>query len=93
MIYDPSLVTYEELLDTFWSHIDPTQKDGQGNDRGTQYRTGIYTHSEEQRLAAEESKEKLQRNLAEVKGVQVSFRQGYSHHKLAPPCSYCMHLT
>ena len=71
MTYDPSLVTYEELLDTFWASIDPTQKDGQGGDRGTQYRTGVYTHSEEQRLAALASKEKLQHNIGEAQGRQV----------------------
>lgn len=46
--YDPSLVSYEDILKTFWGHIDPTQVNGQGGDRGTQYRTGIYPHTEEQ---------------------------------------------
>ncbi len=70
--YDPSLVTYEQLLDSFWAQIDPAQKDGQGNDRGTQYRSGIYTHNEEQRQVAEASREKLQKEIAEIKGVEVS---------------------
>lgn len=51
--YDPSKVTFEELLAAFFGRIDPTVKNGQGNDFGTQYRTGVYWHDEEQRAAAE----------------------------------------
>ena len=58
--YDPSLVTYEELLKVFWRQIDPCTENGQGGDRGTQYRTGIYTHNAEQRHLAESSKRNLQ---------------------------------
>lgn len=50
--YDPSEVTFEELLAVFFSRIDPTQKDGQGGDRGTQYRTGVYCHTDEQMATA-----------------------------------------
>lgn len=48
VIYDPSECSYETLLDTFFGRVDPTTVNGQGNDRGTQYRTGVYTHSEDQ---------------------------------------------
>ncbi len=58
--YDPSLVTYEELLKVFWRQIDPCTENGQGNDRGSQYRTGIYAHNAEQRHIAESSKRNLQ---------------------------------
>ena len=61
--YDPSAVSYEQLLGTFWAHIDPTQKNGQGHDRGSQYRTGIYTHTPEQAHAAEQSRQKLQASM------------------------------
>jgi peptide methionine sulfoxide reductase msrA/msrB len=57
--YDPSKVTYEPLLDVFWKHIDPTDPGGQFVDRGAQYRSIIFTHDEDQKRLAEESKEKL----------------------------------
>jgi methionine-S-sulfoxide reductase len=57
--YDPSRISYEQLLDVFWRNIDPTQKDGQFNDLGRQYRTAIFYHDEEQKRLAEASKEEL----------------------------------
>ncbi len=57
--YDPSKITYEELLDTFWRHIDPTDSGGQFVDRGSQYRSVIFYHDEEQKQLAEKSKEEL----------------------------------
>ncbi|UCG94924.1 MAG: peptide-methionine (S)-S-oxide reductase MsrA [Candidatus Aerophobus sp.] len=57
--YDPSRISYAQLLDVFWRNIDPTQKDGQFNDLGRQYRTAIFYHNEEQRRLAEASKEEL----------------------------------
>ncbi len=53
--YDPSVITYEELLEVFWVNIDPTDAGGQFCDRGDQYQTAIFYHDEEQRLLAEES--------------------------------------
>ena len=58
--YDPSVVTYEELLSLFWEIHDPTQVNRQGPDVGTQYRSAIFYHTEDQRKSAEESKDKLQ---------------------------------
>jgi len=55
VVYDPKRVSYEELLKVFWESHDPTQGMRQGNDAGTQYRSGIYYFSEEQRRAAETS--------------------------------------
>jgi peptide-methionine (S)-S-oxide reductase len=55
--YDPSLISYEALLKTFWESHDPTEGMRQGNDVGTQYRSAIYVTSEAQRAAAERSKE------------------------------------
>lgn len=58
--YDPDKVSYETLLDLFWSNHDPTQLNRQGPDVGTQYRSAIYYHDDEQRAAAVASKEKLE---------------------------------
>ena len=60
--FDPSKVSYERLLDLFWRQIDPTDQGGQFADRGSQYRTAIFYHSEEQKAIAEKSKEKLERS-------------------------------
>lgn len=57
--FDPSLVSVETLIETFWENIDPTQVDGQFVDKGRQYRSAIFFHNEKQKLAAEASKKKL----------------------------------
>ena len=54
--YDPNKVSYEKLLEVFWKNIDPTQKDGQFCDHGSQYRSGIFVHNDEQRRLADASK-------------------------------------
>ena len=59
VIYDPALVSYQQLLDVFWRHVDPTDPGGQFADRGPQYRTAIFYHDEEQRRLAEASKKEL----------------------------------
>jgi len=58
--FDPSKVTYEQLLDIFWKIHDPTQVNRQGPDFGTQYRTAIFYHSPEQEAAARKSKQALE---------------------------------
>ena len=55
--FDPSRVTYEQLLTVFWENHDPTQLDRQGPDVGSQYRSAIFTHDDAQREAAERSKQ------------------------------------
>jgi peptide-methionine (S)-S-oxide reductase len=57
--FDPGKISYAELLEIFWKTHDPTTLNRQGNDVGTQYRSGVYYHSEEQRRLAEEYKQKL----------------------------------
>ena len=64
VVYDPARVSYEQLLKVFWEAHDPTQGMRQGNDVGTQYRSAIYTFSEDQRAAAEESRDAYQKALA-----------------------------
>src|SRR5690606_24679114 len=58
--YDPSKVSYQELLEVFWRNVDPLDAGGQFCDRGDQYRTAIFVHDEEQRRLAEASKEALE---------------------------------
>lgn len=60
VVYDPEVVDYDMLLEVFWRQIDPTDEGGQFADRGSQYRTAIFYHDEEQREKAERSKKKLQ---------------------------------
>ena len=57
--FDPEQITYNDLLDVFWSNHNPTTLNRQGPDVGTQYRSVIFYHSPEQKAAAEASKEKL----------------------------------
>ncbi len=64
VVFDPEQVSYSELLQTFWEGHDPTQGMRQGNDLGTQYRSGIYTYSEEQAAQARASREEYQQALA-----------------------------
>ncbi len=61
VVYDPSKVSYEKLLDAFWHNIDPTVKDRQFCDSGSQYRAEIFVHNDEQRKAAEASKAAIEK--------------------------------
>ena len=65
VVYDPAKVSYQQLLKVFWESHDPTQGMGQGNDIGSQYRSVIFYHSEEQRAAAEQSRTDFQQRLRE----------------------------
>jgi peptide-methionine (S)-S-oxide reductase len=64
VVFDPRKVSYETLLRTFWENHDPTQGMRQGNDVGTQYRSAIYWYGDDQRRAAEASREAYQKSLA-----------------------------
>jgi peptide-methionine (S)-S-oxide reductase len=66
VIFDPSVIDYEELLRVFWESHDPTQGMRQGNDVGTQYRSGIYVFNEAQQHAAEASRDAFQRELSQA---------------------------
>jgi len=100
VVFDPSQVSYEQLLKTFWESHDPTQGMRQGNDVGTQYRSGIYTYSDEQRRAAEDSKTAYEAAL-KARGLspitteilpapEFYFAEGYHQQYLAKnPAGYC----
>ena len=60
VVFDPKLISYNDLLKVFWESHNPTQGMQQGNDRGTQYRSGIYTYDEQQLDAANSSKQQYQ---------------------------------
>jgi peptide-methionine (S)-S-oxide reductase len=64
VVYDPGIISYDELLRVFWEAHDPTQGMRQGNDVGTQYRSGIYTYSDEQKAAAQTSLVRYQERLS-----------------------------
>jgi peptide-methionine (S)-S-oxide reductase len=66
VVFDPQQTSYEEILRLFWENHDPTQGMQQGNDRGTQYRSAIYTTSDEQRAAAEASRDLFQGELTKA---------------------------
>jgi len=64
IVYDPSKITFDELLAAFWTCHDPTQLNKQGNDEGTQYRSVIFYHNEEQKTKSEDYKKKLNQEKA-----------------------------
>jgi peptide-methionine (S)-S-oxide reductase len=100
VIYDPALTTYRELLRLFWTSHNPTQGMRQGNDAGTQYRSGIYTYTEEQLDEALESKEHYQHLLTQAGFSQITteimpagvfyYAEEYHQQYLAKePMGYC----
>ncbi len=74
--FDPGKISYTELLDLFWRQVDPTDPGGQFADRGDQYKTAIFYHSEEQKKAAQASKEKLDQSGTFDKPVVTEILQG-----------------
>jgi peptide-methionine (S)-S-oxide reductase len=100
VVYDPKRLSYETLLKTFWESHDPTQGMRQGNDVGTQYRSGIYYFTEAQRAAAERSKAEYQKMLTKNGFGQISteilpapefyFAEDYHQQYLSKvPHGYC----
>ncbi|MCK4834624.1 MAG: peptide-methionine (S)-S-oxide reductase MsrA [Gammaproteobacteria bacterium] len=100
VVYDPEKITTEQLLKTFWESHDPTQGMQQGNDRGTQYRSGIYVSDENQRKTAEASRGLFQQQLAKNGYGQITteildapvfyYAEDYHQQYLAKnPNGYC----
>jgi peptide-methionine (S)-S-oxide reductase len=100
VVFDPAKISYAKLLKTFWENHDPTQGMRQGNDVGTQYRSGIYVSGEAQRKAAEASKESYAQALAARRFGPVTteiidapdfyFAEDYHQQYLAKnPMGYC----
>src|SRR5437588_79411 len=72
VVYDPKQVTFDQLLKVFWESHDPTQGMRQGNDVGTQYRSAIHTSSDEQRKAAESSRDMFAKALADNRYGEIT---------------------
>jgi peptide-methionine (S)-S-oxide reductase len=100
VVFDPKVISYAELLKVFWESHNPTQGMQQGNDKGTQYRSGIYTYSEEQRKLAEASHDTYQEALSKaghgeitteiIEAPEFYFAEGYHQQYLAKnPNGYC----
>ena len=100
VVFDPAKISYEELLKAFWESHDPTQGMRQGNDVGTQYRSGVYTYSAAQRAAAEASKAAYTSALAKkgynaitteiIDAPEFYFAEDYHQQYLAKvPHGYC----
>ncbi|MGW0212943.1 peptide-methionine (S)-S-oxide reductase MsrA [Micromonospora chokoriensis] len=104
VLYDPSKINYEDLLKVFWENHDPTQGMRQGNDVGTQYRSAIYTTTDEQRTIAESSRDAFQPIVTRAGKGEITteiaplgsyyFAEDYHQQYLAPtknPNGYCNH--
>jgi peptide-methionine (S)-S-oxide reductase len=100
VVFDPQKISYDELLKVFWEEHDPTQGMRQGNDVGTQYRSAIYTTSDEQRKAAEASRDAYQHELSKAgygaitteiaDAPEFYFAEDYHQQYLAKnPAGYC----
>ena len=100
VVFDPKMISYDELLKMFWEGHDPTQGMRQGNDMGSQYRSGVYTHSADQALAADRSREAYQGALTKAGRGKITteiapagpffFAEDYHQQYLAKnPAGYC----
>src|ERR1700687_4837725 len=83
VVFDPKRIAYDELLRVFWESHDPTQGMRQGNDVGTQYRSGIYVFDDEQRESAEDSQRRYQQALSNAHRGTIS-----TEIRKAPPFFY-----
>jgi peptide-methionine (S)-S-oxide reductase len=100
VVYDPAIVSYDDLLKVFWEAHNPTQGMQQGNDVGTQYRSGIYAYNDSQLAAANASRGRFQSRLAEenfgtvtteiIEAPQFYYAEDYHQQYLAKnPGGYC----
>lgn len=100
VIFNPDEISYQQLLMAFWQAHDPTQGMRQGNDRGTQYRSGVYYYNDEQKQLAEQSKQQFQQALANagygaitteiISAGEFYYAEDYHQQYLAKnPGGYC----
>lgn len=97
--YDPTIISYEKLLEMYWFAHDPTQLNRQGNDIGTQYRSVIFYHNDEQRVLAEKYKQRLEEAqlysspiVTLIEPINNYFEAEAYHHnyfELNPQNQYC----
>jgi peptide-methionine (S)-S-oxide reductase len=81
IVYDPTVVSYEKLLRHFWRNIDPLAKDRQFCDAGSEYRSAIFVHDDEQRRLAEESKKEIERSGRFKSPIQTQIVQASQFYK------------
>lgn len=100
--YDPTVISYEEILDIFWRTHNPTTLNQQGNDKGPQYRSVIYYHNENQKRIAERSKQEAEKNgiwpnpfVTEIEPL-INFFKAESYHQdffaENPNYPYCVYV-
>jgi len=101
MEYDPKIISFEKILDIFWHTHDPTTLNRQGNDVGTQYRSAIFYHDENQKNIAEKSKEELEKEAVFKNPIVTEIipfsnfypaedyhKEYYENNRKAPYCSF-----
>ncbi|HOA74984.1 MAG TPA: peptide-methionine (S)-S-oxide reductase MsrA [Phycisphaerae bacterium] len=81
VVYDPAKLTYEDLLNVFWQCHDPTQYNRQGPDIGSQYRSAIFFHNQEQETAARAAKEALERSGRYERAIVTEIAPASTFHK------------
>ena len=89
--FDPDQVSYEELLETFWTTHDPTQRDRQGLDVGRQYRSAVFFHSPEQEAAAIASRDRHQAELAKQIATEITPASEFWRAEEYHQCYYDKH--
>ncbi|MGH1485468.1 MAG: peptide-methionine (S)-S-oxide reductase MsrA [Cellvibrionaceae bacterium] len=103
IVFDPKKISLDTILKVFWESHNPTQGMRQGNDRGTQYRSGIYVHNNDQQVQAETSKQRYQQSISQQSGFESAvitteiieagefyFAEDYHQQYLAKnPNGYC----
>ena len=102
IVFDPSVVSYEVLLEVFWHTHDPTTLNRQGNDIGTQYRSVVFYHSEEQKKIAEESLKKTEASglwddpivttIEPLKNYYVAENYHQNYYENNPNAGYCSYV-
>lgn len=98
-VYDPSVISFEELLKVFFEHHDPTQGNRQGNDVGPQYRSAIFTYTEDQMTAAKAAMERyaeaygkpITTELRTAPDVYYAAEDSHQQYLAKNPQGYCMH--